>query len=176
MPQRPKPQLPCVGNSPSGASPPRRCAPSCSLVPLPRLSLAAAGAARSPKDWHWWPSSAACVDGPRLARDNLARSAEIACSHVSGLLMQSGWTAGPDGVREPRPHHSNGINVPTRRQAWLGCVGSTDCAITRHCSLASSSACRSGLSRRSHALVILFSVHHRPGDPRRLVRQRHCHD
>jgi hypothetical protein len=27
-----------------------------------------------------------------------------------------------------------------KRQASLGCVGSTDCAITRHCSLASSSA------------------------------------
>src|SRR5215468_4214171 len=45
-----------------------------------------------------------CVDGPRLARDHLACSAEVACSHVSGLLVQSGWTAGPDGVREPSPH------------------------------------------------------------------------
>ncbi len=78
--------------------------------------------------------------GPRLARDILARRTEIACSHVSGLLMQSEPTAGPDGVREPRPHHSNGIDVPVKRQASLGCVGSTDCAITRHCSLASSSA------------------------------------
>ena len=80
-----------------------------------------------------------CVDGPRLARDNFARRTEVACSHVSGLFMQSGWTAGPDGVREPRPHHSSGIDVPMKRQASLGCVGSTDCAITRHCSLASSS-------------------------------------
>src|SRR6478735_1581631 len=81
-----------------------------------------------------------CVDGPRLARDNLACRTEVACSHVSGLLMQPTPTAGPDGVREPRPHHSNGINVPPKRQASLGCVGSTDCAITRHCSLASSRA------------------------------------
>ena len=51
-----------------------------------------------------------CVDGPRLARDNFACSIEVACSHVSGLLMQPKPTAGPDGVREPRPHHSNGIN------------------------------------------------------------------
>src|SRR5262249_1851617 len=79
-----------------------------------------------------------CVDGPRLARDHLACSAEVACSHASSLLMQSGWTAGPDGVREPSPHHSNGIDVPMKRQVWLGCVGSTDCAITRHCSLATS--------------------------------------
>src|SRR5262245_8887085 len=79
-----------------------------------------------------------CVDGPCLARDHLACSTEVACSHVSGLLVQSGWTAGPDGVREPSPHHSNGIDVPMKRQVWLGCVGSTDCAITRHCSLASS--------------------------------------
>jgi hypothetical protein len=43
-----------------------------------------------------------CVDGPRLARDHLACCTEVACSHVSGLLMQSGWTAGPDGFREPR--------------------------------------------------------------------------
>jgi len=106
----------------------------------------------------------------------VARGAEVACSHVSGLLMQSGWTAGPDGVREPRPHHSNGIDVPTRRQASLGCVGSTDFAITRHCSLASSSVQLSSLSRRGHTLVILLPVHHRPGDPRRLVRQRHRHD
>ena len=33
------------------------------------------------------------------------------------------WTAGPDGVREPSPHHSNGIDVPMKRQVWLGCVG-----------------------------------------------------
>src|SRR5262249_38116957 len=66
---------------------------------------------------------ASCVDGPRLARDHLACSAEVACSHVSGLLVQSGWTAGPDGVREPSPHHSNGIDVPMKRQASLGCVG-----------------------------------------------------
>src|SRR5437660_5609402 len=56
--------------------------------------------------------------------------------NVSGLFTQSGWTAGPDGVREPRPHHSSGIYVPMRRQASLGCVGSTDYAITRHYSLA----------------------------------------
>src|SRR5215813_14089169 len=79
-----------------------------------------------------------CGWPPRLARDHLACSAEGACSHVSGLLVQSGWTAGPDGVREPSPHHSNGIDVPMKSQVWLGCVGSTDCAITRHCSLASS--------------------------------------
>src|SRR5207253_5278028 len=80
-----------------------------------------------------------CVDGPRLARDNFACRTEVACSHVSGLFMQSGWTAGPDGVRQPRPHHSSGIDVPMNRQASLGCVGTTDCAITRHYSLASSS-------------------------------------
>src|SRR5262249_18749211 len=66
---------------------------------------------------------AAAPNGPRLARDHLACSAEVACSHVSGLLVQSGWTAGPDGVREPSPHHSNGIDVPMKRQVWLGCVG-----------------------------------------------------
>ncbi len=81
-----------------------------------------------------------CVDGPRLARENAACRTEVACSHVSGLFTQSGWTAGPDGVREPRPHHSSGIDVPMNRQASLGCVGATDCAITRHYSLASSSA------------------------------------
>src|SRR5262245_9483259 len=113
--------------------------------------------------------AASCVDGPRLARDHLACSAEVACSHVSGLLVQSGWTAGPDGVREPSPHHSNGIDVPMKRQVWLGCVGSTDCAITRHCSLASSRTWLSGLSRRGHALVVLMPVHHRPGDARGLV-------
>src|SRR5262249_42115566 len=79
---------------------------------------------------------------------------------VSGLLVQSGWTAGPDGVREPSPHHSNGIDVPMKRQVWLGCVGSTDCAITRHCSLASSRTWLSGLSRRGHALVVLMPGHH----------------
>src|SRR5262249_13826462 len=85
-----------------------------------------------------------CVDGPRLARENVTCRTEVACSHVSGLFTQSGWTAGPDGVREPRPHHSSGIDVPMKRQVSLGCVGSTDCAITRHYSLASSSAGRGG--------------------------------
>src|SRR5215472_12291662 len=64
--------------------------------------------------------AASCVDGPRLARDNFACRTEVACSHVSGLFTQSGWTAGPDGVREPSPHHSNGIDVPMKRQVWLG--------------------------------------------------------
>src|SRR4249920_2754803 len=32
--------------------------------------------------------AATCVDGPRLARDNLACSIAVACSHGSGLLMQ----------------------------------------------------------------------------------------
>jgi hypothetical protein len=45
------------------------------------------------------PRGASCVDGPRLARDNFACRTEVACSHVSGLFTQSGWTAGPDGVR-----------------------------------------------------------------------------
>src|SRR5215471_4646446 len=110
-----------------------------------------------------------CVDGPRLARENVACRTEVACSHVSGLLVQSAWTAGPDGVREPSPHHSNGIDVPMKSQVWLGCVGSTDCAITRHCSLASSRTWLSGLSRRGHALVVLMPVHYRPGDARGLV-------
>src|SRR5262245_10737260 len=110
-----------------------------------------------------------CVGGPRLARENAACRTEVACSHVSGLFTQSGGTAGPDGVREPSPHHSNGIDVPMKRQVWLGCVGSTDCAITRHCSLASSRTWLSGLSRRGHALVVLMPVHHRPGDARGLV-------
>jgi hypothetical protein len=112
------------------------------------------------------------VNGPRLARDLWTCSTEVACSHVSGLLTQPGWTAGPDGVREPRPHHSSGIGVPMRRQAALGCVGSTDCAITRHCSLASSRTWP-GLSRRGHALVIFLPLHHSPGHARGLVRQRH---
>src|SRR5262245_45948524 len=43
-----------------------------------------------------------------------------------------------------------------KRQVWLGCVGSTDYAITRHCSLASSRTWLSGLSRRGHALVVLM--------------------
>jgi hypothetical protein len=111
-----------------------------------------------------------------MARDNFACRTEVACSHVSGLLVQSGWTAGPDGVREPRPHHSSGIGVPMKRKASLGCVGSTDCAITRHCSLANSRTWLSGLRRRGHALVVLMPVHHRPGDARRLVRQRDGHD
>jgi hypothetical protein len=63
--------------------------------------------------------AASCVDGPRLARDHLACSADVGCSHVSGLLVQSGWTAGPNGVREPSPHHSNGIDVPMRRHVLI---------------------------------------------------------
>ena len=90
-----------------------------------------------------------------------------------GLLVQPKSTAGPDGVREPRLHHSNGINVPPKRQASLGSVGSTDCAITRHCSLASSRAGLGSLGRRGHALVILLPVHHRPGDAHRPMHLEH---
>jgi hypothetical protein len=46
------------------------------------------------------------VDGLALARDNLACSIEVACSHVSGLWMQPNPAAGPDGARQPRPLHS----------------------------------------------------------------------
>src|SRR5262249_8292562 len=52
------------------------------------------------------------VDGPRLARENVTCRTEVACSHVSGLFTQSGWTAGPDGVHEPRPHHSSVDRCP----------------------------------------------------------------
>jgi hypothetical protein len=54
------------------------------------------------------------VDGPLLARDNLACRSEVACGHVSGPLMQPKPTAGPDRVREPRPHHSNEIKTSLR--------------------------------------------------------------
>ncbi len=46
-------------------------------------------------------------------------------------VMCPACSRSPDGVREPRPHHSSGIDVPMKRQVSLGCVGSTDCAITR---------------------------------------------
>src|SRR5262249_55607063 len=106
---------------------------------------------------------------PRLARDHLACSAEVACSHVSGLLVQSEWTAGPDGVREPSPHHSNGIDVPMKRQVWLGCVGID--RLCHHASLLSRKLqnVARGPNRRGHALVVLMPVHHRPGDARGLI-------
>src|SRR5262249_7279073 len=97
-----------------------------------------------------------CVDGPRLARDNFACRTEVACSHVSGLFTQSGWTAGPDRVREPRPHHSSGIDVPMNRQVSLGCVGSTDCAITRHYSLPSFAVIANTIVLNSRLTVRIF--------------------
>src|SRR5262249_10054684 len=72
--------------------------------------------------------------------------------------------------------HSSGIDVPMKRQVSLGCVGTTDCAITRHYSLASSSTGRGGLSRHSPGLVFSLAQYHRPGDARRLVRQRNGYD
>src|SRR4051794_10064629 len=105
---------------------------------------------------HRWPPP--CVDGPRLARENVACRTEVACSHVSGPFTQSGWTAGPDGVREPRPHHSSGIDVPMKRQASLGCVGSTDCAITRHYSSRK-------LQRRPRRMPPVFGFRFGPGTP-----------
>jgi hypothetical protein len=45
-----------------------------------------------------------------------------------------------------------------KSQVCLGCVGSTDCAITRHCSLASSSAQGGGLGRCGHALVLFVGT------------------
>src|SRR5215471_14067971 len=89
----------------------------------------------------------------------------VACSHVSGLLVQSGRTAGPDGFRASRPHHSNGIAVPMNRQVALDCVGSTDCTIT----LLALSQARSagGFCRCGPMPVTLLAAHHRPGDARR---------
>jgi len=72
------------------------------------------------------------VRKPPQPRRRAASRNRAGCSRVSGLFTQSRWTAGPDGVREPRPHHSSGIDVPMKRQVSLGSVGSTDCAITRH--------------------------------------------
>jgi hypothetical protein len=80
------------------------------------LRPARAQACPQPRAWH----GQACVGA---GTDSAPRNTEVACSHVSGLFTQSGWTAGLDGVREPRPHHSSGIDVPMKRQASLGCVG-----------------------------------------------------
>ena len=115
------------------------------------------------------PRAVSCVDGPRLARNLWACSAEVACSHVSARVCSPDGLLALMGSANQVPHHSNGIDVPMKRQVWLGCVGSTDCAITRHCSLASSRTWLSGLSRCGHALVVLMPVHHRPGDARGLV-------
>jgi hypothetical protein len=64
---------------------------------------------------------------------------------------------------------TRGDRCPNEAAGSLGSVGSTDCAITRHYSLASSSAGWGGLSRHSPGPVFLLAQHHRPGDARRLV-------
>src|SRR5215213_1306091 len=76
-------------------------------------------------------------------------------------LMQPGWTAGPDGVREPSPHHSNGIECPDEASG-LSRLRRID-RLCHHESLllASSSVQIGSLSRRGRALVILLPVHHR---------------
>src|SRR6478609_3700314 len=82
---------------------------------------------------------ASCVDGPRLARDNFACRTEVACSHVSGLFPQPGGLLALMESANRGLITQAGSSLPMKRQASLGCVGSTDCAITRHYSLASSS-------------------------------------
>jgi hypothetical protein len=77
----------------------------CLPQPLPRLRLLqlprhARADAQAKEEWatrNGWSGltqsltrGGSCVDGPRLARDHLACSAEVACSHVSGLWVQSG--------------------------------------------------------------------------------------
>ena len=58
-------------------------------VPLP------GGQARRNKLLSWGAQppkrarAGSCVDGPRLARENVACRTEVACSHVSGLFTQS---------------------------------------------------------------------------------------
>jgi hypothetical protein len=89
----------------------------------------------------------------------------------AGLLMQSERTAGPDGVREPRPHHSNGIECPDETSGLSRLR--RNARLCHHASLLSrklESLAGATLSRRGHALVILLPVHHRPGDARCLVR------
>jgi GDPmannose 4,6-dehydratase len=53
------------------------------------------GDSRKAREKLGWRHNGSCVDGPRLARDHLACSAEVACSHVSGLLVQSGVDCWP---------------------------------------------------------------------------------
>src|SRR6476620_11701416 len=82
---------------------------------------------------------ASCVDGPCLARDNFACRTEVACSHVSGLFTQSGGLLALMESANRGLITQAGSSLPMKRQVSLGSVGSTDCAITRHYSLASSS-------------------------------------
>src|SRR5438132_3079252 len=52
-------------------------------------------------------------------------------------VMCPACSRSPDGLlalMESANRGLSGIDVPMKRQASLGCVGSTDCAITRHCS------------------------------------------
>jgi hypothetical protein len=72
---------------------------------------------------HVWMAPAWQEEMQRAAQKSLAVMCPACSRSPDGLL-------GPDGVREPRPHHSSGIHVPMKRQASLGCVGATDCAIT----------------------------------------------
>lgn len=46
----------------------------------------------------------ASVDGSRIARENSTFWRVVGCSLLSGLLMQSLETAGPDGVGEQGPN------------------------------------------------------------------------
>src|SRR5262249_56601654 len=68
---------------------------------------------------------ASCVDGPRLAKDHLACSAEVAWRHLSALLVHSAGTPGPDGVRLLSPHPSTAFHVPVILRPYLACHGST---------------------------------------------------
>src|SRR4030095_6648974 len=81
--------------------------------------------------------AASCVDGPRLARENVACRTEVACSHVPGLFTQSGGTAGPDGVRKPRPC---GLNAPLSVPTNQGCPGRHLAAIVSYLAVVGSLA------------------------------------
>src|SRR5215468_12197698 len=97
---------------------------------------------------------ASCVDGPRLAKDHLACSAEVACSHVSGLLVQSGWTAGPDGVRDT-PHAIGLLRARRERPSRRRAADERDEVATPHSITSSASAkSLSGMARPS-ALAVL---------------------
>jgi hypothetical protein len=83
---------------------------------------------------HIFESGDPYVDGPLLARAFAAVRVRIACDHMSGLLLRSPMTAGPDGVRDASSKQGRGFERAAGSHGVSRVLGSIDHTI---CSVSS---------------------------------------
>ena len=61
-----------------------------------------------------------------IPHEILLRAEQVSLAIKGPALLQAGWNAGANGDPRPEsPQHSNGVDVPMKRQSFLMATGST---------------------------------------------------